>query len=141
MRFDSKSQSALILKILGSGLFFCQPLVAQRPLPLPLHTSEENREPISFMRPFYVIHTNAASTPSGPPSTAYTPAQMRHAYGFDQVTNQGSGQIIGIVDAYDDPNAESDLGVFARQYGLPACTTANGCFRKIYSGSKRPTAN
>ncbi len=36
-----------------------------------------------------------------------------------------------IVDAYDDPTAESDLGVFASQFGLPACTTANGCFTKV----------
>src|SRR6202795_2338621 len=140
MRFDSKSQSALILKILAIGLFFCQPLFAQRPLPLPLHTSEENREPISFMRPFYVIHTNAPSTPSGPPSPAYPPAQMPHAYGFDQVTNQGSGQIIGIVDAYDDPNIQADLSVFSRQFGLPPCTTSNGCFREVFEKS-RPNAN
>src|ERR1700674_5766116 len=141
MRFDSKSQFALILKILAIGLFFCQPLFAQRPLPLPLHTSEENREPISFMRPFYVIHTNAASTPSGPPSTAYTPAQIRHAYGFDQVTKQGAGQVIGIVDAYDDPNVEADLGVFNRQFGLPACTSSNGCFRKVYGNGRKPVTN
>ena len=36
-----------------------------------------------------------------------------------------------IVDAQDDPNAEADLGVYRAQYGLPACTTANGCFKKV----------
>ena len=36
-----------------------------------------------------------------------------------------------IVDAFDDPRAESDLGVFSSQFGLPACTTANGCFSKV----------
>jgi subtilase family serine protease len=35
------------------------------------------------------------------------------------------------VDAYDDPNAESDLGVYRSQFGLSACTTANGCFGKV----------
>ena len=75
-----------------------------------------------------------------PPRTVQ-PAQIRHAYGFDQITNQGAGQIIGIIDAYDDPNAESDLAVFDQQFGLPPCTTANGCFRKIFGGSKRPKAN
>jgi subtilase family serine protease len=35
------------------------------------------------------------------------------------------------VDAYDDPTAENDLGVFSSQFGLPACTTANGCFAKV----------
>jgi subtilase family serine protease len=38
---------------------------------------------------------------------------------------------VAIVDAYNDPNAESDLGVYRAAYGLPACTTANGCFRKV----------
>jgi subtilase family serine protease len=35
------------------------------------------------------------------------------------------------VDAYDDPKAESDLAVYRSTYGLPPCTTANGCFRKV----------
>jgi subtilase family serine protease len=35
------------------------------------------------------------------------------------------------VDAYNDPTAESDLGVYRSQFGLPACTTSNGCFRKV----------
>jgi subtilase family serine protease len=39
--------------------------------------------------------------------------------------------MIAVVDAYDDPSAEADLGVYDKQFGLPACTTANGCFRKI----------
>jgi subtilase family serine protease len=43
----------------------------------------------------------------------------------------GSGVTIAIVDAYDAPNVEADLGVFSTQFGLPACTTANGCFKKV----------
>ncbi|WP_394820677.1 S8 family serine peptidase [Pendulispora albinea] len=38
---------------------------------------------------------------------------------------------IAIVDAYDNPNAEADLDVYRKQYGLPPCTTANGCFKKV----------
>ena len=38
---------------------------------------------------------------------------------------------MAIVDAFDDPNAESDLAVYRSQYGLSACTTANGCFKKV----------
>jgi subtilase family serine protease len=49
--------------------------------------------------------------------------------------------VIGIVDAYDDPNAEADLAVFDTQFGLPACTSSNGCFRKVYSNGKKPAAN
>ncbi len=43
----------------------------------------------------------------------------------------GIGRTVAIVDAYDDPNAESDLAVYRAAYGLSPCTTANGCFRKV----------
>jgi subtilase family serine protease len=43
----------------------------------------------------------------------------------------GLGQTVAIVDAYDDPSAESDLAVYRSYFGLPPCTTANGCFRKV----------
>jgi subtilase family serine protease len=66
---------------------------------------------------------------------------VRHAYGFDVIVNQGAGQTIGIVDAFDDAGAESDLGVFSTQFGLPACTTANGCFKKVYATGTKPRAN
>ena len=56
----------------------------------------------------------------------------------------GAGQTVAIVDAYDDPNAEADLAVYRAQYGLPACTTANGCFKKVNQTGgttlPRPTA-
>jgi subtilase family serine protease len=126
-----------LLKIIV--LMFCAagPLFAQSSLALRLPIRSESTEPISFMRAPYRIHPQVTlGTPNG-----FTPAQIRHAYGFDQVANQGAGQIIGIVDAYDDANAESDLAKFNAQYNLPACTSSNGCFRKIYGGSKRPVVN
>ncbi|WP_228564232.1 S53 family peptidase [Catenulispora rubra] len=46
-------------------------------------------------------------------------------------TTGGAGRTVAIVDAYDDPQAESDLAVYRSTYGLPACTTANGCFTKV----------
>jgi subtilase family serine protease len=66
-----------------------------------------------------------ASTPSG-----YVPADLQSAYNLPS-SSAGSGQTVGIVDAYNDPNAEADLGVYRSQFGLPACTTANGCFKKV----------
>ncbi|HEU5270840.1 MAG TPA: S53 family peptidase [Jatrophihabitans sp.] len=72
-------------------------------------------------------------TPSG-----YGPASLQSAYALPSST-AGSGQTVAIVDAYDDPNAESDLTTYRSQYGLPACTTANGCFRKVnQSGATSP---
>jgi subtilase family serine protease len=56
-----------------------------------------------------------------------TPSQIRLAYGFDQITNKGAGQTIAIVSAFDLPTIASDLATFNSAFGLPACTTANGC--------------
>src|SRR6266699_995056 len=63
--------------------------------------------------------------------TGLSPATIKSVYGFATSGTAGAGNTIAIVDAYDDPTAESDLAVFAGQYGLPACTTANGCFAKV----------
>jgi subtilase family serine protease len=38
---------------------------------------------------------------------------------------------VAVVDAYGYSTAESDLGVYRTKFGLPACTTANGCFKKV----------
>jgi subtilase family serine protease len=62
--------------------------------------------------------------------TGLSPTTIKSAYSFSTSSTAGAGRTIAIVDAYDDPTAESDLGVFSSQFGLPACTTANGCFRK-----------
>jgi subtilase family serine protease len=57
----------------------------------------------------------------------YGPNDLRSAYA---ITANGT-TTIAIVDAYGYPNAESDLATYRAQYGLPACTTANGCFKKV----------
>jgi hypothetical protein len=51
-------------------------------------------------------------------------------------TFPASTQTIAVVDAYNDPTAEADLAVYDKQYGLPACTVANGCFRKLNEEGK-----
>ncbi len=79
----------------------------------------------------------ATTVPNG-----YGPADLVSAYKLPSAT-AGTGQTIAIVDAYDDPKAESDLGVYRSQYGLAPCTTANGCFRKVNQtgGTAYPRAN
>ena len=71
----------------------------------------------------------------------FDPADLRSAYDLPSET-AGSGQTVAIVDAFDDPHAESDLAVYRAKYGLPECTTADGCFRKVNQtgGSKYPSA-
>ena len=83
----------------------------------------------------------AAVTPNATPS-GYGPTDLRSAY---KLTAAGSAaSTVAIVDAYDDPNAESDLAAYRTQFGLPACTTANGCFKKVNGNgatSPLPTGN
>src|SRR5262245_7963764 len=72
--------------------------------------------------------TFKGAQPLGGPSpgaTSLTPAQIRHAYGIDQIAfgaivGDGAGQTIAIIDAYDDPNIAADLATFSAQFGLPA---------------------
>ncbi|MFG2885336.1 putative Ig domain-containing protein [Streptomyces sp. NPDC048297] len=66
----------------------------------------------------------AAATPSG-----LSPANLHSAYNLP--STGGSGLTVAIVDAYNDPNAESDLATYRSQYGLSACTKANGCFKQV----------
>ncbi len=55
----------------------------------------------------------------------------------------GAGRTVAVVDAYDLPTAESDLAAYRSQFGLPSCTSANGCFRKVdeNGGTNYPIAN
>ncbi len=60
----------------------------------------------------------------------YGPPALQQAYDLPSAT-RGTGETVAVVDAYDDPDAGHDLSVYRSQYGLPACTSANGCFRKV----------
>jgi subtilase family serine protease len=83
---------------------------------------------------------HAAAGPQG-----YGASDLLSAYGLaSAAASAGSGRTIALIDAYDYPNAEADLAVYRSTYGLPPCTTANGCFRKVtQSGrtSRYPHAN
>jgi subtilase family serine protease len=85
------------------------------------------------------IDSSGKPAVTGSPS-GYGPADLRNAYAL---TTTGGGQTVAIVDAYDDPTAEADLGVYRSQFGLASCTTGNGCFKKVNQtgGSSLPKAN
>ncbi|HZP29736.1 MAG TPA: hypothetical protein VFC99_12340 [Acidimicrobiia bacterium] len=86
---------------------------------------------------------NHAATPLVvPDSRAYAPVDLQTAYHAPSST-AGAGQTVAIVDAMDDPNAESDLATYRSTFGLPPCTTANGCFRKVdqNGGTSFPAAD
>ena len=78
----------------------------------------------------------ATLTPGG-----FGPTAIQSAYKLSGLSS--AGRTVAIVDAYNDPTAEADLGVYRAQFGLSACTTANGCFRKIdqTGGTQYPSTN
>jgi hypothetical protein len=80
---------------------------------------------------------HAPSAPVG----GYGPADLQAAYGLS--TTGGAGKLVVLFGGDSDyPQAESDLGVYRAQFGLPACTTANGCFAKVdeNGGTNYPAA-
>ncbi len=68
------------------------------------------------------VYKSAEKAPLG-----VTPAEIKKIYNLPASGGKGT---IALIDAYDDANMESDLAVFDKQYNLPACTIANGCFEK-----------
>jgi subtilase family serine protease len=78
----------------------------------------------------HLIHVRPQQS-AGP--AGETPQSIRPVYNLASVGGSG---IIAIVDAFDYPTAENDLNVFSSQFGLPPCTTANGCFTKLMPAGK-----
>ena len=68
-------------------------------------------------------HVQAAAVPQG-----FGPPDLQSAYNIP--TTISGTPTIAIVDAYGYANLETDLATYRSTYGLPACSTANGC-RKI----------
>lgn len=68
------------------------------------------------------IHAGTSTKPTG-----ITPDQIKSVYNLPKTGGYGT---IAIIGAYDDKTIENDLNVFSKQFNLPECTTANGCFEK-----------
>jgi len=98
-----------------------------------------------YAQPNFIIANPSRVSPASSTVVGLTPSQIRHAYGFDLLSCSssntcGSGQTVAIVDAFNDPNIQSDLNTFDSQFGLPTCTTSNGCFT-IATPQGAPRAN
>jgi len=76
----------------------------------------------------------ATSTPVG-----YGPADFAAAYNLP-AASVGPADTIAILDEGAFPTLESDLATYRTQYGLPACTTANGCFKQVNEHGGAPLA-
>ena len=81
-----------------------------------------------------LVRTNVKPRPNNahpdaiPAGVGYGPSSLQSAYVLPSST-AGSGQTVAVVDAYNDPNAASDLATYRSAAGLPACGT--GCFSVV----------
>jgi subtilase family serine protease len=109
-----------------------------------LHSQRVCAQPkLGFVGCMSLLMVNENGSPfTTPTPSGYGPADFQDAYKLPSAT-RGEGMTVAVVDAFDDPNAESDLQVYRHEYGLPKCTTANGCFRKVdqRGGSDYPPPN
>jgi hypothetical protein len=87
-------------------------------------------------------HAHPLGVPSTLPATAQapspaagsfgkTPSDLHVAYQLPTSTEASLTQTIALVDAYNDLSAEADLASYDTEFGLPGCTEANGCLRKL----------
>jgi hypothetical protein len=120
----------------GSGIASAAPASGQAGVPQATHPTKRL---CSAATPVGVMHCNALARTDTAASTGvqpnavpagYGPADLQSAYALPSAS-AGTGATVAIIDAQDLPTAESDLNTYRSQFGLPACTTANGCFRKV----------
>jgi subtilase family serine protease len=76
--------------------------------------------------------TAGASTPSG-----YGPIDLQSAYNLAGASSTaGANKTVAIVDAYDDPTANSDLATYRSHFGLPPLTLTT-----VYASGTKPSGN
>ncbi|WP_162242573.1 FG-GAP-like repeat-containing protein [Leifsonia sp. Leaf336] len=80
---------------------------------------------------FAEVVQGVASPSVGAAPAGYGPADLRAAYALTAATTAGAGATVAVIDAFDLPSAESDLATYRSTFGLPPCTSGNGCFRKL----------
>ena len=133
MHMRSRVAGAALALATGAALVLAAQSASASPAPAKVHTAKVCAAAVrGFASCLAVVRTDLrVANAIGPNTTpsGYGPTDLRSAY---NLTSSGSStQTVAIVDAYDDPTAEADLAVYRAQYGLSACTTANGCFRKV----------
>jgi hypothetical protein len=124
---------------LAPGAAKLSPGLGKLPAALPAHGQRNVCTSAVFGVAHCDAHVVTAEGGAAPLATTsyqfgYTPQNLAGAYKWSDPTGSswsGNGQTIAIVDAYDNPNAASDLAAYRSRFGLPPCTSGNGCFAKV----------
>ena len=84
-------------------------------------------------------HATMAAAPAAtaPTTDGFGPASLQAAYKLPSSTG-GAGQTVAVVDAFNDPNAKSDLATYRADFGQPACNTSTnaGCLTVVNQNGK-----
>jgi len=85
------------------------------------------------MKPFIVYSDQPVNPQKRYTGTAtpFTPQQVKDIYNIPSSPTAGAGKVIALIDAFGASTIEADLNYFSQYFGLPECTTANGCFTKV----------
>ncbi len=144
------------LALLAFALFFSVFSAAQNrtlrgKVVVPTSSFENPGWPGRFMHTHVQVYLPSTQLPrpqtSGPPYLGYsyeTPASLACVYGLVTVVSgcnpnkvtavpSGGSRMIAIVDAFDAPNAASDLAHFSQQFGLPPAS-----FQVVYASGVQP---
>jgi len=140
MRKRRAAFAALIGAALAAGAITATTASAQEVPSAPVNTVRACPAPSTphMMSCLAMVRTDvkAQAVTSAAAPAGYGPADLTSAY---NLPTGGAGKTVAIIDAFDDPNAETDLATYRTRFGLPACTTANGCFKKVnQSGAASP---
>ncbi len=100
---------------------------------LALQLVPRTAEARAHTHPIGVAGVARATTTAAPSAAAgdfgVTPQELHSAYLLP--TSAASAQTIALVDAYNDPSAEADLATYSKEFGIPECTAASGCFKQV----------
>lgn len=85
-----------------------------------------------------VTSTSGRTFNAKPTATAavagYHPADLQSAYNLTSVSSTaGAGQTVAIVDAYNDPDALTDVATYRSNFGLPKLATCSVSSGKVVS--------
>jgi subtilase family serine protease len=74
----------------------------------------------------------AAEVGNVPTGYGLGPSSLQSAYNLPSSTH-GSGETVAVVDAFNDPDAVSDVATYRSSWGLPACNTSTeaGCLTVV----------
>jgi hypothetical protein len=103
-----------------------------------------SQQVVSFIVDSMTLSGTATANNLGGPAAgtvAYTPAQVRTAYGISSLPEDGIGQTIAIVDAHNDPAISQSLDAFDTKFGLTYNGYAAGAGYNLVTGMGMSLAN